>query len=79
MEDLNMTNRISNYAATFEGPAAPPAAIPAGFAVCQMSQVHSSPLAIQLLAQQQAYEEALIAAREEALRIALSRLQMSLN
>ena len=72
-----MTNRITSYAME---PAAPVAtAIPAGFAVCQHPQVASSPLAIQLLAQQQAYEAALIAAREEALRIALSRLQMSLN
>jgi hypothetical protein len=31
------------------------------------------------MAQQQAYEQALVAAREEALRLALSRLQTSLN
>jgi len=36
-------------------------------------------MALQLIAQQQAYEQAIIAAREEALRIALSRLEMSLN
>jgi hypothetical protein len=72
-----MTNRISNYEMAEAAPAA--AALPAGFAVCQLPQVANSPLAIQLLAQQQAYEAALLAAREEALRIALSRLQMSLN
>ena len=72
-----MTNRISSYELTPEAPAT--GALPAGFAVCQLPQVASSPLAIQLLAQQQAYEAALVAAREEALRIALSRLQMSLN
>jgi hypothetical protein len=71
-----MTNRITSYEME---PAAPGAAMPAGFAVCQHPQVANSPLAIQLLAQQQAYEAALLAAREEALRIALSRLQMSLN
>ena len=72
-----MTNRISNYEMA---PAAPVAAVlPAGFAICPLAQVANSPLAIQLLAQQQAYEDALIAAREDALRIALSRLQMSLN
>jgi hypothetical protein len=72
-----MTNRISNHEMAEAAPAA--AALPAGFAVCQLPQVANSPLAIQLLAQQQAYEAALLAAREEALRIALSRLQMSLN
>ena len=75
-----MTNRISSYPIESAGEVAP--ALPAlatGFAVCQLPQVASSPLAIQLLAQQQAYEAALLAAREEALRIALSRLQMSLN
>jgi hypothetical protein len=72
-----MTNRISNYEMAPAAPVA--AAFPAGFAICQLPQVASSPLAIQLLAQQQAYEDALIAAREEALRIALSRLQTSLN
>lgn len=71
-----MTNRISSYATE---PANHPAAIPAGFAICQLPQHGSSPLAIQLLAQQQAYEQALLAAREEALRIALSRLQISPN
>ena len=77
-----MTNRITSYemapaAIASLGPSA--AAVPAGFAICQLPQVANNPLAIQLLAQQQAYEAALIVAREEALRIALSRLQMSLN
>ena len=71
-----LTNRISGYS-TEAAPAAAPA-MQAGFAVCQLAPA-ANPLAIQLLAQQQAYEQALIAAREEALRIALSRLQMSLN
>ena len=71
-----IANRISGY--SFDSaPAAP--FVPAGFAVCQFSQGFNSPLALQLLAQQQAYEQALVAAREEALRIALSRLQPSLN
>ena len=72
-----MTNRISNYETAEAAPAAAP--LPAGFAVCQLPHVANSSLAIQLLAQQQAYEAALLAAREEALRIALSRLQMSPN
>lgn len=72
-----MTNRISHYEMAPTAPVA--AAVPAGFAICQLPQVVNNPLAIQLLAQQQAFEAALIAAREEALRIALSRLQMSLN
>src|SRR5262245_43299258 len=76
-EDLTMTNRISSYPieSTAEAVQATPA-FAAGFAVCQLPQVANSPLAIQLLAQQQAYEAALIASREEALRITLSRLQM---
>ena len=72
-----MTNRISSYDLASEAPAT--SALPAGFAVCQHPHVVNNPLAIQLLAQQQAYEAALLAAREEALRIALNRLQMSLN
>ena len=72
-----MTNRISSFPIASEDPAQ--AALPVGFAICQLPHLQQSPLAIQLLAQQQAYEAALIAAREEALRIALSRLQMSLN
>ena len=70
------TNRIASH---LPEPAAPAATLPAGFAVCPLSQASQSPLALQLLAQQQAYEQALIRAREEALRIALSRLQISLN
>ena len=69
------TNRISNH---FEAPAVAAPAVPTGFAVCQLAAA-ANPLALQLLAQQQAYEQAILAAREEALRIALSRLQMSLN
>ena len=70
-------NRISAYTApTAEAPAP---FVPAGFAVCQLSPGTNNPLALQLLAQQQAYEQAILAAREEALRIALSRLQISLN
>jgi hypothetical protein len=69
------TNRISQH---FEAPAAAAPAVPSGFAVCQLAAA-ANPLALQLAAQQQAYEEAIIAAREEALRIALSRLQISLN
>ena len=71
-----MSNRISGYSI---GPAAPATLLPAGFALCQLPQFTQSPLALQLLAQQQAYEQALLAAREDALRLALSRLQMSLN
>jgi hypothetical protein len=70
-------NRISGY--SFESAAPAVSFAPAGFAVCHISPAVSNPLAIQLLAQQQAYEQALLAAREEALRIALSRLQPSLN
>src|SRR5262245_25716193 len=79
-EDLTMTNRISSYPIDSGADAAPATpAFAGGFAVCQLPQAANSPLAIQLLAQQQAYEAAILAAREEALRIALSRLQMSLN
>ena len=69
------TNRISEQ---FEVTAFAAPAIPSGFAVCQLVPAANS-LALQLAAQQQAYEQAILAAREEALRIALSRLQMSLN
>ena len=68
-------NRISNH---FEAVPASGPSIPAGFAVCQLSPA-ANPLALQIAAQQQAFEQAILAAREEALRIALSRLQMSLN
>ena len=72
-----LANRISGYLIDPTPTAAAPS-IPAGFAVCQLSSA-ANPLALQLLAQQQAYEQAVLAAREEALRIALSRLQTSLN
>jgi hypothetical protein len=71
-----LANRISGYSTG--SPSAAPF-LPAGFAVCPMAPAANSPLTLQLMAQQQAYEQALVAAREEALRIALSRLQMSLN
>jgi len=51
----------------------------AGFAVCQLGQAVQNPLALQLIAQQQAFEQAIIAAKEEALRIVLGRLQISVN
>jgi hypothetical protein len=68
------TNRIANYSMA---PASPAALIPAGFAVCPQAPQNS--LTLQLLAQQQAYEQALLRAREEALRIALARLKPSQN
>jgi hypothetical protein len=71
------TNRIQNYSPDGQSVAASPLA--AGFAVCQLPQVVQNPLALQLLAQQQAFEQALIAAKEEALRIVLSRLRTSVN
>ncbi len=70
------TNRITEH---LPEPVAAAPVVPAGFAVCQLNQTANSPLAIQLMAQQQAYEQALIAAREEALRMTLSRLKTSLN
>jgi hypothetical protein len=72
-----LANRISGYPLGSAHASAP--LLPAGFAVCQLAQGANNPLALQLLAQQQAYQDALLAAREEALRIALSRLQPSLN
>jgi hypothetical protein len=71
-----LANRISGY--SLEAPPAQTPSISPGFAVCQLSPA-ANPLAIQIAAQQQAYEQALIAAREEAFRVALSRLQISLN
>lgn len=72
------TNRITCYRT--EPPALPQSTtFPTGFAVCQLPQFIQNPLALQLLAQQQAYEQALLAAREEALRLAFIRLQPSLN
>jgi len=50
-----------------------------GVAVCEFYQSANSPLAIQLIVQQQAYEQAFVAAREEALRDTLSRLKKLLN
>ena len=69
------SNRISDH---FEAPAVAAPAVPSGFAVCHLAGC-ANPLALQIAAQQQAFEQALIAAREEALRIALSLLQPSLN
>jgi hypothetical protein len=70
-------NRISSYSLGSEAPAG--GIIPPGFAVCQLPQFSQSPIALQLIAQQQAYERALLSAREEALRLVLSRLETSLN
>jgi hypothetical protein len=70
-------NRIQNYQPDDVAVAAAP--LPAGFAVCQLPQFAQNPLALQLIAQQQAFEQAILAAKEEALRIVLSRLQTSVN
>lgn len=70
------TNRIKHYQP--DSAAAAPA-LPAGFAVCQLPQFGQNPLALQLIAQQQAFEQAILAAKEEALRIVLGRLQTSVN
>jgi hypothetical protein len=75
------TNRISSE--IFDASTAPAASvstpsIPAGFAVCQLAPV-ANPLAIQLIAQKQAYEKAILAAKEEALRIVLDMLKPSSN
>jgi hypothetical protein len=70
-------NRIPSDPRSDEAAGAPQ--IPAGFAVCQLGQAVQNPLALQLIAQQQAFEQALIAAKEEALRIVLGRLQISVN
>lgn len=75
------TNRILGHF-TETSPAAAPAAtapsIPPGFAVCQLAPA-ANPLAIQLIAQQQAYEKAILAAKEEALRVVLGMLKPSSN
>jgi hypothetical protein len=71
-----LVNRITAYSAESTAAAG---VLPAGFAVCHISPAASNPLALQLLAQQQAYEQAILVAREEALRIVLSRLQPSPN
>ena len=70
-------NRIKSYPQSDEAVASPQ--LPAGFAVCQIGQAIQNPLALQLIAQQQAFEQALIAAKEEALRIVLGRLRTSVN
>ena len=74
-------NRIANYSFDSEAPAtsAPAQLVPAGFAVCPIAPATQDSLTLQLLAQQQAYEKALLEAREEALRLTLSRLQPSVN
>jgi hypothetical protein len=69
-------NRIQNFSATEE---AADRGIPTGFAVCQLPQAMQNPLALQLIAQQQAFEQAILAAKEEALRILLGRLRTSVN
>jgi hypothetical protein len=71
-------NRITSYTQDDEKVALSPQ-LPAGFAVCQLGQAVQNPLALQLIAQQQAFEQALIAAKEEALRIVLGRLRTSVN
>ena len=74
-------NRIASY--SFDSEAQAPSAqaqlVPVGFAVCPIAPATQDSLTLQLLAQQQAYEKALLAAREEALRLTLSRLQPSVN
>jgi hypothetical protein len=73
-------NRMSEYLPDQSAtPTAVAPSIPAGFAVCQLAPTATQPLALQLIAQQQAYEQALLAAREDALRIALSMLKPSVN
>ena len=67
-------NRISQYPL---GAASVP--MTAGFAVCQLPGAPAASLPLQLIAQQQAYEAALVRAREQALAMALSRLTVSPN
>jgi hypothetical protein len=69
-------NRISSY---LPGSEPSRAIVPAGFAVCQLPQAAQNPLALQLIAQQRAYEQAILNVREEALKIALARVQPSVN
>jgi hypothetical protein len=71
-----ITEHLSEPAAT--SPAVAPS-IPSGFAVCQLAPAATQPLALQLMAQQQAYEQALLAAREDALRTVLGMLKPSVN
>lgn len=70
------TNRIAGHLTDSSTASAP--VIPAGFAVCQLAPA-ANPLAIQLIAQQQAYEKAILAAKEEALRVVLGMLKPSSN
>jgi hypothetical protein len=75
------TNRISGLlpeSSSVAAPVATAASIPAGFAVCQLAPA-ANPLAIQLIAQKQAYEKAILAAKEEALRVVLGMLKPSSN
>ena len=80
-------NRISDYLPEQTAtPTAVASSIPAGFAVCQLAPTATQPLALQLIAQQQAYEaqqqayeQALLAAREDALRTVLGMLKPSVN
>ena len=71
------TNRISAY----EQEPAPVAAAPvmAGFAVCQLSLASPNSLALQLMAQQQAYQQAIAAAEQRAFQAILSRMGGALN
>jgi hypothetical protein len=73
-------NRISDFLPeqTATSTAVAPS-IPTGFAVCQLAPAATQPLALQLIAQQQAYEQALLAAREDALRVVLGMLKPSSN
>ena len=66
------TNRISGY---LEEPA-PVAAAPmlAGFAVCQLPLASPNALALQLLAQQQAYQQAIAAAEQRAFQAIMARM-----
>jgi hypothetical protein len=70
-------NRIQGYQQVDEAPASP--TLPPGFAVCQLPQAMQNPLALQLIAQQQAFEQAILTAKEEALRMLLGRLRTSVN
>lgn len=75
------TNRISGLlpeSSPASAPAVTAPSIPAGFAICQLAPA-ANPLAIQLIAQKQAYEKAIIAAKEEALRVVLGMLKPSSN
>lgn len=63
------TNRISAYLPEEAAPAPL-----AGFAVCHLPQATAGSLALQLLAQQQAYQQAIAAAEERAFQAILSRM-----